>query len=550
MGLVLLAENILNMLTPNPIVVVMPVARMDWHLAVKCISWMKLIAKRDELIDVVLLCSEKLAPDHVQRLVDVGASPHLQIRTFLPEGIDESLGYGSAPNFIIKAALELMEKEYAGRAMLWMEADCVPMRAGWLEDIRREYEACGKPFMGDHVLRTQIPHMTGVAVYPPNWRELAPSLAEAYLKPKWGWDSQCAHETLPKSHRSKMIKQVWRPRPFTEQNWRGVIGDEPALFHQCKDGTLIHALGCGLDFPQEEPLEKSTYDEVFPSPEQRPESSAPVNVNVAILMVTYAKDVEFAKYSLRSIKKYAKGFAGVTLVVPRTDRVAFQWAQDESLVAQIIVFDEVPGKGMLHHEVLVCMADQLCPTADAILHVDADTMAWKPFTPEDYAPRGLPLLVRELYEECGKRNTNRLIWQGVVEKAIGLRPDWETMVRHPQIHLRDVYRVTREMVERHTGKKFSDYVLSCQNAFPQGFAEYPTLGAVALEHFRGHYTLVDYDHDRDGRECALPAGTNFQYIYRRDRDKFVEFWSHGGIAPYENWARNFLNGQIPAYHVK
>jgi hypothetical protein len=268
---------------------------------------------------------------------------------------------------------------------------------------------------------------------------------------------------------------------------------------------------------------------------------------VEILIVTVRRDAELLALLMRSIKKYATGFSGVTLAVPVTDAQFFRNYQRE---CTLTTFVEPPGKGMLAHEIQIHRADELCPHADAILHVDADCLFWRAVTPADYVIDGRYRMVRERYDWIAERNPNRLIWRGCVERATGIMPEWETMVSHPNIYPRALYGHVRSVVENHTGKKFDDYVLSCENGWPQGWAEFPTLGAVAIRDMPEKFHFVDYDHGRDGQECGIPPGTSYQYVYRPERDALVEGWSHGGAARYKNDWEGFLSGRLKGHYIK
>ncbi len=157
-------------------------------------------------------------------------------------------------------------------------------------------------------------------------------------------------------------------------------------------------------------------------------------------------------------------------------------------------------------------------------------------------------MVREPYS--GITNPNRLLWQQCVQNAAGIDTQFDTMVRHPQIHLREVYAKTRKLVEQHTKRGFDEYVLAGGNAFPQQFCEYNTLGAVAINFFSDRYTFVDYDRPKDARECRVDPKDGWQYIYRPGRDKVAEFWSHGTISRYRLNAEAFLRGNLPTYLIK
>lgn len=237
-----------------------------------------------------------------------------------------------------------------------------------------------------------------------------------------------------------------------------------------------------------------------------------------IFIVSFKRDAEFLRYALRSIEKFATGFTGITVLVPRTDFRSFEWVHRTP--SKLRFFDENPNCGMLHHQAKIIEADIWCPNAETILFMDSDCMFWEPVTPADYFVDGRPVLYRERYATL--TNKLRLNWKEAVFNATGIDPEWETMCRHPAVHLRETIAHTRQRIETHTGKSSEDYILSCRNDFPQTFAEFPTLGAVAITHFSARYNFVDYD-------VTTPDGG---YDYRRGKDRMTAHWSHGGIEAY------------------
>lgn len=535
-------------------VVVIPVARCEWHLAVKLLKW---IDSLHESPDIVVYCAPLVSKEERDTLGACTSCVVVHATHF------KDTGYFGGANEMVKGALDWMEKNRPGEAMLYLEADAVPMRSGWFAAILDEYRACGQPFMGDVVL-CELNHLTGNSVYHPNWRTIAPSLAALPgPDPEWGWDSQCADDTLTRAHRAKAIQQIWRPPlPITADWVTKNIRPETALFHQCKDGSLIDVLctqrGIPL-IPLPAQLEPSTYAQGrkqtdslesrrlrssgarmvagFP---MQPQAALPTH----IFYVTCKRDMEFLRYSLKSVEKYAHGFGGVTILVPESERGLYDWVKK----ANVIYGNEPEGKGFLWHMAMKCRADEFCPDSAAILMMDADCMFWQNATPTDFFVDGKPIIVRERYADL--KNPNRKLWQKAVELAVGVKPEFETMVRHPAVHLREVYQMARAFVEVYTGKEFNEYVLSCKGDFPQTFAELNLLGFVALANFRNRYSPVDYDPEQDARECGLPKDTRFQYIYRRGRDYLAETWSHGGIDMYRSDIEGWLAGRVPAYWVK
>lgn len=532
------------------IVVCLPVSSPDYHLAMKLLRWCIALRKKEtELYDLMVVCAASLPKNNVMQLEELCATtPRFIVRQVLEVYEHPELGYASCANHLFRSTLEMAEKEYPGRPPLWMEADCTPIRSGWVKEIDEEYAACGKPIMGDFHPSGEHSHITGNSVYPHDWRIRVPSFARLpQPRPEQGWDTLCSFESLPISHRSCRIQQIFQP-PAIHEKFMAMLHPETALFHRVKDGSMIDLLCARLGWPLiplEKPLRPPTSDQI--TGRVTPSDG---HFKVEIFVVSCEKDIEFLRYCLKSLQMFAAGFSGITLAVPTAQKQLFGWVQGGIGGVKIITFDEQPGKGHLGQLIMKSRADELCPHADAILFVDSDCMAWRPFSPDDFLPENKPRMVRELYEECGKYNSHRLNWKKTVTAATGLNPSYEGMTAHPQVHLAAVLKRTRELVEKHTGKSFDDYVLSGQNTFPQTYAEWPTIAAVVEKEYAHHYHFETYDRAGDARSCQQDVNGSWQYIYRFNRDFFVEFWSHGGIKRYEKIMHEILVGKPPQFFVK
>jgi Methyltransferase domain len=233
-------------------VIVLPVARFDWNLALKNLKWIRSIG-----------CAQPIIAYCTHELTDAQRDELAEFATVVIARHIKEVSYFGTPNQMFKGALEYAEREHPGKAMLWLEADAIPLRATWVDEIMAEYRDCGRPFLGDVQKDGDIPHLSGNAVYHPSWRKLAPSLA-ALGQEECGWDSLCAHDLLPRSHHAKTIQQIWRPPlPITAAWAAQNIRPETALFHQCKDGSLIDVLcdRAGIPrIPLAPALCASTYD--------------------------------------------------------------------------------------------------------------------------------------------------------------------------------------------------------------------------------------------------------------------------------------------------
>ncbi len=251
-------------------------------------------------------------------------------------------------------------------------------------------------------------------------------------------------------------------------------------------------------------------------------------MNVAIFIRSYWRDAPWLEYALRSIGKYTRGFAYVMVVVPSRDHAFFAPLQAK-YGFRLYEYGVVKGKEMLHSEVMLCRADEICPDADHILLTDSDCVFWEPVTPADYMVKGKPVILGKsfatLAKEVDSPSSQAIVrqWLPAARNALGFEPTHETMTRHPAIFHRGLFTPFRAAVEKHTGRAFDDYVLSCRNEYPQTFAELTSLGNFALHDFQDQYFFADLD----GPEAKATSDSGSPVT----ASKVKQFWSHGGITP-------------------
>lgn len=164
---------------------------------------------------------------------------------------EDEAGYPKSASHLFLRSLEYCEKAHPGEPIMWLEPDTLPMRPNWREEIAAEYAACGRPFLGQIERGHGPAHLCGCAVYPPNWRALAPMLGTVLTAPDifWGpglgqaFDTWASPETVPQTAEAKTFQQIWRPSlPITREWLRKNVRQEAALFHQCKDGSGFKAV--------------------------------------------------------------------------------------------------------------------------------------------------------------------------------------------------------------------------------------------------------------------------------------------------------------------
>lgn len=174
-------------------------------------------------------------------------------------------GWPDGPNQCFAVAARAM-LTFSDQPWLWMEADCVPTRPEWLDDIENEHRFCGQPILG--VLENTYGgdgeivgrHVNGVACYPHDWWKICPLMASLETATQGyrqtgncppAFDTYQAGYSTPRCAESRMIQNLWKSYGFTEENGvvkccfkqaygaPSVVDMGAALIHGAKDFSLL-----------------------------------------------------------------------------------------------------------------------------------------------------------------------------------------------------------------------------------------------------------------------------------------------------------------------
>jgi FkbM family methyltransferase len=450
-------------------------------------------------------------------------------------------GWPEGANYFLRIiSCGLQNKPYG--QFLWLEPDSIPLTAGWMDQLEKEYFACNKLFMGDRVEVGDIPlHMSGVGIYPNPLHRYA---GEAYRAHEIAWDMAAKDQIVPAAHWTKLIEHAWKHPPFTDRSELTTqIRHEAVLFHASKDGSLIRLL--------REKFFGKTEEQIFPAvpvlteSQRTPQKSASAtaerggearestNVKPAdlggqdsrggreipacdIFIRTYPEDYGWLRYCLKAIDKFASGFRKVWIISPQEcpfDPVIHNRA------AEWRVINPETEDGYLDQQITKLYADMLTDhSANFYLHIDSDVILTRPVTPQDFfdggpsiSPAGEPYWSeRKLIWPYTPYSAIETPWQAITEKFLGHPVENEFMRRLPIMVPYWLYPKLREFCFKRHGMPMCDYIRMQPD---RSFSEFNALGAYA-------YT---YHHDKflwlNTLESAIPGPFARQ------------FHSWGGITP-------------------
>lgn len=265
-------------------------------------------------------------------------------------------------------------------------------------------------------------------------------------------------------------------------------------------------------------------------------------MNAEILVVTFNRDFAYLPWLFRSIAKFCKGFV-IRVLVPtpdhaQTDAFVHRFLLEKGIEASVQSYDEWPGVGFLHHMAQIMRADEWCPAADFIAHMDADCIFTAPVTPETYIKNGKPYMRYEYFSKLGVRHPGAAAWQAPTQACLPFLVTKETMRCHPGVFHRGLYAEARRQMEIKVQQPWDDYIKKQRNEFPQSFCEFVTLGNVALHCFPDKYEPVEQSGDR------VTPDNHVQQFHSPDQiDRPQSSWVQGAevqVVPLE-FIRNVLS---------
>lgn len=237
-----------------------------------------------------------------------------------------------------------------------------------------------------------------------------------------------------------------------------------------------------------------------------------------ILIVSYSKDKPYLEYCLRSIRKFATGFSGTTVVVPSVEASDFaSMIAGFGMTMKTYERDQNAVKWHLHAQAQKHRADDYCQGADFVLHTDSDCVFTEPVIPEDYFTDGKPVMLFESYTRIPDSP-----WRNVTGIALRRPVEFEFMRRHPQVNPIGIYHPLREYINRVHGVPFEQHVLAQKPDFVWGWSEHNVIGAFAY-----------YSPEWNQRYCWWEVGKR-----PTPHEKLAQFWSLAPIDKEQNLPHN------------
>ena len=222
-----------------------------------------------------------------------------------------------------------------------------------------------------------------------------------------------------------------------------------------------------------------------------------------IFIRSYARDLEWLKFCLRSIERFVTGCDAVVVVVPYSDVSLFN-AHGIDCVGCEDMADGYVGQQRTKH-----YADNYCTKSGEdcwIIYTDSDCVFTAPTTMDSLFVNGKPIHLHTPYALLPPE----VPWKRITERALGFEVHDEFMRRHGAVYRASELRDFRRWFEQHRGTPIDLYLSSVP---PRAYSEFNSLGAWLwkFRHGTRHWIRTDVD---PMPPLALKQG-----------------WSWGGVTP-------------------
>ena len=221
-------------------------------------------------------------------------------------------------------------------------------------------------------------------------------------------------------------------------------------------------------------------------------------MKTTIITVTYDKDLEFLKYNLKSIKKFCNQYHGNVVVIDDHKDDCLQTQKYlESIGQKYFVNKEAKliKRGYIRQQYIKMYSDMYVPKdCNYICHIDSDSLFKKTHTPDRFFRDGKPIMIKNLYKKLIPHLKSQRVdtqglekWQQTTSRIVGFDVDYEFMFRMPLVYPKDLFRKTREYLEK---KHNRDSLVEVLKDIPI-MSEYNILGAFAHRFMYDDFFWID-----------------------------------------------------------
>lgn len=198
-------------------------------------------------------------------------------------------------------------------------------------------------------------------------------------------------------------------------------------------------------------------------------------MSTSIFIKTCRKDLDWLKYCLESIRKYAIGFNEVVIVA---DKSCVGHLAPVLNGSEKVFYARDWTNGYIQQQYIKLISDGYC-TSEHILFVDSDVVFFDYFSENSFMRGRKPILLKTRYGNLEGAEA----WRPITERAMGFPVEWEYMRRAPLLYRKNTITAFRNA--------FYGVVDSLKRMTDHSFSEFNALGAFVEKYEARDYFISD-----------------------------------------------------------
>ncbi len=219
--------------------IILPFSHKDMAQARRLVLWLQYIGGLGNYPLTLSVTKRAFATEEGQEVIAL-AQEYFGADVFVPHDENER-GWPYSATHLFQRTLAHVNDDF-----FWLEADCVPMHAGWFDELVEAFDESGSTFVGCKVVMpdgVDTPtHMTGCAFYSKNWASVCPNLADDYNYGFGAWDVDFAGCMLTDFTHTDLIHHRWERINLKHRAQLSDVNPGTVLYHQCKTGSLMNQI--------------------------------------------------------------------------------------------------------------------------------------------------------------------------------------------------------------------------------------------------------------------------------------------------------------------
>ena len=223
------------------------------------------------------------------------------------------------------------------------------------------------------------------------------------------------------------------------------------------------------------------------------------DLKTSILIVTYDKDLEFLKYSLKSISKFCRLYNEVVVVIDDHENDCVETKKYlESIGQKYFINKEAKHitRGYIRQQYIKLYSEKYFDEkTDFVCHLDSDNIFNELNSPDVFFKGCKPVIGMQKWAEMPNNN-----FEESTNKTVGFDVDYNFMRRMPLVYPRCIFKELREFIISSHGD-----ITTFLNSMKK-FSEYNVIGAYCYKFHKDSFYWVDVVEDeKEWNKFAVPC---------------------------------------------